>query len=241
MTLTDFIYESNKAEDINELIESMLHFLAQFEIDRFMLAELSHDSLSDKESNFGILTNYPEEWLKHYIDNHYVDYDPVYRKGLTAKTPWAWEEIMREKISKKSKRVMEEAGDFKLCSGAGVSIHEPYGGITGIGFASPEKNVRFGRDTLSQIYLASVQIIVVLSEMTGKESIDREILQITKREKEVLHWIAAGKTKAEIADTLVVSDSSVKRYCENIALKFKTNNLSSAVAKAIRLGIIEPY
>jgi len=84
-------------------------------------------------------------------------------------------------------------------------------------------------------------MIVALSEISGKDSIDKEILRITKREKEVLNWIAAGKTKAEIADTLAVSDSSVKRYCENIALKFKTNNLSSAVAKALRIGIIEPY
>jgi len=241
MTLTDFIYESNKAEDINDLIKTMLHFLEQFDIDRFMIAEMSHDSLSDKESNFGILTNYPEEWLRHYIDNHYVEYDPVYRKGLTAKTPWTWEEIMREKISKKSQRVMDEAGEFKLCSGAGVSIHHPYGGITGIGFASPQKHIRTDRDALSQIYLASVQMIVVLSEITGKGSTDRGILRITKREKEVLNWIAAGKTKSEIADILSLSESSVKRYCENIASKFETNNLPSAVARALRIGIIEPY
>jgi len=76
MTLTDFIHESSKAENINELIKSFIEFLAQFETYRFMIAELSHDSLSDKEGNFGILINYPEEWFKHYIENHYVDYDP---------------------------------------------------------------------------------------------------------------------------------------------------------------------
>ncbi len=42
------------------------------------------------------------------------------------------------------------------------------------------------------------------------------ILTITDREKEVLLWIASGKTKSEIADLVYGSESCVKRHCENI-------------------------
>ncbi len=62
---------------------------------------------------------------------------------------------------------------------------------------------------------------------------------ITDREREVLRWISIGKSKSEIAGILFVSESCVKRHCENIYLKLETNTLASAVTRALKMGLID--
>lgn len=62
---------------------------------------------------------------------------------------------------------------------------------------------------------------------------------ITEREREVLRWVSIGKSKSEIAGILFVSESCVKRHCESISMKLETNTLASAVARALKMGIID--
>lgn len=64
-------------------------------------------------------------------------------------------------------------------------------------------------------------------------------LAITRREREVLHWVSQGRTKNEIAEILELSESSVKRHCENIFRKLESKTLASAVAKAVKMGLID--
>jgi len=240
MDLIDFIFESNKAENSEELINSFLKFLSGFGINRFMMAGMSHDSTSDKEKNLRPV-NYPEEWLNHYMASHYVDYDPVYQKALKTTMPFTWEEVEKENISDKALQVMNEAKEFNLCCGIGITIHQPFGKITGIGFAGSEKGVRWDKDALSLIHAASHQLIVASSDLLNANSPCNEDINLTNREREVLHWIACGKTKKDTADILSVSESCIKRHCENIFIKLKVNNIPFAVTKALRMGLINPF
>lgn len=241
MNLIDFIYESNNSNNSEELVTLFLKFLGGFGIDSFMLGELSRHSTSEKEEMLGILVNYPEEWFNHYMANHYVDHDPVYRKALTAIAPFTWAEVQRERISEKAQRVMDEAKEFNLCSGIGVSIHQPLGRSIGIGFAGSEDGVMCDKDSLNLIHLASHQLVMVYTDLSDIQIKTQKDINITEREREVLLWVAMGKTKSSIAAILSVSESCIKRHCENIFIKLGANNLPSAVAKAIRMGLINPF
>jgi len=241
MNLIDFVYESNNSNNSEELVAVFLKFLSGFGIDRFMLGELSQHSTSEKENTLGILVNYPEEWFNHYMANNYVDYDPVYRKALSSIAPFTWDEVQNEGISLEARRVMDEAREFKLCCGIGVSVHQTSGRSIGIGFAGSENGVRCDKDALSMIHLASHQLVMVYSDLADIKIPGHEGINITEREREVLLWIALGKTKASIAEILSVSESCVKRHCENIFRKLGTNNLPSSVARAISMGIINPF
>jgi DNA-binding CsgD family transcriptional regulator len=236
MNLIDFIHNSNRSETSEELEELFLKFLDNFGIDRFMIAELSHNSTSEREENLGVLGNYPEEWLSHYLVNHYVDHDPVYQMGIVSAFPFAWDEALERNNSKKSRRVMYEAKEFNLCTGIGSSIRHPDGKVTGIGFSGSGERVKCDKDALSLIHLASYQTVMVYSELFNTS--EKKEIYITEREREVLLWISCGKTKMEIADILFVSESCIKRHCENLFAKLGVNNLPAAVAKAIRMGLI---
>jgi DNA-binding NarL/FixJ family response regulator len=62
---------------------------------------------------------------------------------------------------------------------------------------------------------------------------------LTPREVEVLQLAANGRSGNEIAASLTVTPATVKTHFERIYLKYGVSNRASAVAKAIREGLID--
>ncbi len=63
--------------------------------------------------------------------------------------------------------------------------------------------------------------------------------KLTPREKEVLHLMAQGKSNAEIAKKLVISEHTAKAHVGHILEKFKVHDRILVVVKAMREKIIE--
>ena len=61
---------------------------------------------------------------------------------------------------------------------------------------------------------------------------------ITDREKEVLSYLAQGKTNKEISKQLTLSPSTVRNHISNIFTKLKISNRSQATAIAIYAGLV---
>jgi DNA-binding NarL/FixJ family response regulator len=62
---------------------------------------------------------------------------------------------------------------------------------------------------------------------------------LTPREAEVLRLIAAGRSNAEIAATLVVSDSTVKTHINHVFAKTGARDRAQAVRYAYEHGLVE--
>jgi DNA-binding NarL/FixJ family response regulator len=62
---------------------------------------------------------------------------------------------------------------------------------------------------------------------------------LTRREVELLQLVALGRKNAEIAQTLFLSESTVKLSLTHIMTKLGANDRTSAVAEAFRLRLIE--
>lgn len=61
---------------------------------------------------------------------------------------------------------------------------------------------------------------------------------LTEREHEVLTAMSHGRTNAEIAATLRVSQATVKVYAQHVFLKLRTRDRAQAVAAAFRDGLL---
>lgn len=62
--------------------------------------------------------------------------------------------------------------------------------------------------------------------------------QLTEREIEVLGLIVAGKTNKEIAETLVISEKTVKNHVTNILKKLNLNDRTQAAVFALRHNLV---
>src|SRR5262249_37708372 len=62
--------------------------------------------------------------------------------------------------------------------------------------------------------------------------------RLTARERQVLQWMADGKSNAEIAAILGVAPGTVKRHVEQILAKLAVPNRTAAAAVARTRGLI---
>jgi DNA-binding CsgD family transcriptional regulator len=65
----------------------------------------------------------------------------------------------------------------------------------------------------------------------------REEVGLTAREREVLAWVARGKTNPEIAQLLWLAPSTVRKHLENVYAKLGVNTRTAAVTRF--LGLID--
>ena len=82
-----------------------------------------------------------------------------------------------------------------------------------------------------------------------KEKIDADALQIknnaysqpvlSRREKEVLQFIASNLTSQQIADKLFVSKRTIDSHRLNLMMKLDVKNSAALIKKAIQLGLVE--
>ncbi len=75
---------------------------------------------------------------------------------------------------------------------------------------------------------------IVEHESILDASILEEMLPITKREAEVLLWVAHGKTNREIAEILSLSPRTVNKHLEQIYPKIQVDNRTAATSIAIQ-------
>jgi DNA-binding CsgD family transcriptional regulator len=65
-----------------------------------------------------------------------------------------------------------------------------------------------------------------------------EVDPLTRREVEVLNWLALGLMDREIAENLSISERTVQKHVENIRAKLGVRSRAAAVAEARRRDLL---
>jgi DNA-binding CsgD family transcriptional regulator len=164
--------------------------------------------------------------------------------------PFTWKQAAQRYSTRMARRIMNDAVEFSILDGIGLSNHRPQGSIIGFGLASSIGDFRTDQVTLGLLQTATTHVYTACS-LTAKDNSDSQISTgcldltegtvLTEREREILLWVARGKTKHQVAETLYISESCVKHYCESIFRKMNTNTLAHSAALAIHSGLINPF
>lgn len=181
--------------------------------------------------------------MAHYLANGYDKKDPVLCYGGAMSGPFTWDWLCQTRtLTPEQKKVMGEAEDAGLRDGAAVPIFGHSGELGGVGVASTLGGVKPNKVVLSKLRFLAIEFHHVYTELAGRggAALDAAADQVhlTGREKEILLWVAAGKSDFVIADILGVSHSAIRFHMGNIFKKLNANERTLAAVKAIRQGLI---
>lgn len=181
-----------------------------------------------------VLAVWPQAWIEQYDHQRLGRDDAILRSCKALKRPFRWSDIRI--TAGPSKRVMAIAeADFKMSDGFCV----PYFGIDGyqgaISFAG--KKVDHTRPRELSLEVVAIFAFHRLNEVRAAEPCD---MRLTARQREVLQWVAAGKTAWDTASILRISEETVRTTVKAAMVRLNVHTRAQAVAEALRLREISP-
>lgn len=201
------------------------------------------DSTVPMEAEFAFLhSNYSPKWRGKYDEEKIGHIDPTVSHCATKSIPLIWSPNIFS--ARRQKEMYEEACSHGIRSGVTLPIHGPnreFGLLCFVSDTSPDG--RFRQDAVRNIPKLSCfrDFIFETALQFIKPAFPlEETATLTRRELECLKWCAAGKSSWDIAQILNCSEAAVRFHFANIRRKFGTSTCRHAVAKAIRMGIINP-
>lgn len=234
--LDEFILALRAAKSLDELNEIATTTFARFGITAHTYggARLPRSGSTEQV----IFTTYPDDWAAYYVEQGYQQRDPVVARGMGGLLPFQWSELTP---SKAERVVFEEGRTVGLNSGLSVPVHGAAGEFALISLASSMSQSEFSAFAGAHqhfLHLAAIYYHAAVADFTAMKFDADQAIRLTRRESEVLTWIAKGKTAWEISELLRISESTVVFHVENAKRKLGVFGRSYAVAKAIRLGLI---
>jgi DNA-binding CsgD family transcriptional regulator len=241
MDLPAYVAHTHTAPDDTALWESLKSFLLPYGFDSLIFCLMSdHPSINEKAKH-GIITGYPEDWMKHYNASNYEPIDPIRKESvLNPQNIFTWEGVDKLRpYNKKERSILNQASDAGLKSGVAVSLCNTHQEHIAMGFASSAGGVEFTPTMLSVLKLASIQFYDVYQHLHRKTGpVPSERVHLSDREREVLQWAALGKSNPDIGTILNISDATVAYFLQRCFAKLDANSKTLAVVKALRLGLI---
>lgn len=183
---------------------------------------------------------YKDDWKQHYMSNNLHHVDPTIHKSALSIAPVDWSRFERDA---KFHSVFRSAQDFGVPSqGITVPIRGPYGdrGLLSVTAGMSEGEWRkLSRGIVGDLQRAAVHLHdAVMRSGALLPPLARPVL--SAREREVLQWVAAGKSQQDVGDILSISTRTVEVHLRSAREKLGALTTVQAVGRGIGLGIIYP-
>jgi LuxR family quorum sensing-dependent transcriptional regulator len=188
----------------------------------------------------GVLLNTrPADYVEHYVEHNLVVRDPVMTELRHTVDPFSWSDVRsRRPLTQSLLRIMDEATDFGSREGFVVPILTRSGSIAIVSACGPEPD-------LTPRARAALEMICIYAHEALKRTLaradraDTAQTPLTGREREIMRWVAAGKSDDEIGDILSISAATVTKHVKNAKVKLGAYRRTYAVVRAIRSGEIQ--
>src|SRR5580658_4445707 len=207
MILEEFIRQSNSASSQAEVFTLLQKALKELGYDSVVYSLLTDHPSIGRKAGHGVMGNYPTDWMDYYMARGYFAKDPIPKHAFTTVAAYTWDHVVNTcQISKRQRRLMCEAEEARLLSGAAVAIYGPNFEVAGVGLASSAGGVKPSADTLSIMRALSHQFHFAYSQFDLPRAQPVRQILLTRREREVLAFSAEGKSVPVIAAILSLDD-----------------------------------
>ena len=237
MSLSQFIEQTADIACEADLFAALVAFCADRKID-LVSYHVTVASLRSINFDDGFFFNtFPSEWVSRYREKEYFKIDPIISFGKKAKEPYRWYMLEQQKdLTSEELLYLADLRRAGMVDGYGVPIQDREGTVAYFGCGSSTDLLELDHVGLLILQYACNQVHNRFVYIKG--GIFEKPVALTKRETEVLQWIAGGKSKSVISQIMEISPHTVDTLTRRCFQKLDANDKVNAVLRAIGLGLI---
>ncbi|EMH4162240.1 transcriptional regulator SdiA [Pluralibacter gergoviae] len=228
-----------------ELLQQFLHVTSSEQIHALLRQQaeaIEHDwySLCIRQPvpftrpKFSLQANYPQAWVNCYRNENFFAIDPVLKAENFCQRAVVWSDALFEA----SPALWDGARDFGLRAGF---THRHVLPNRAVGYLSFSRSGERASHSDEELHLRSLTLaelsLTSLLNLKDPQVVPPEI-KFSNRELEIVKWTADGKTSAEIAMILSISENTVNFHQKNMQKKCNASNKTQVACYAAALGII---
>ncbi|MGH1452224.1 MAG: helix-turn-helix transcriptional regulator [Paracoccaceae bacterium] len=206
--------------------------------DEFQVDHMVYHWVSAKGEQYGCGT-YSDEWVQRYIDRDYLRVDPVIQGCYQRFHPVSWKRL-----------------DWSGKAARAFQVDAIEHGVGNQGFSIPIRgpNGQFALFTLSHHCDDDIwdtycedhrRDLILIAHYFNQKALEFEPGRtpeansaLSPREVDAMTLLAVGYSRAQVAETLSISEHTLRVYIESARHKLGAMNTTHAVARAMARGLI---
>lgn len=180
---------------------------------------------------------YSHAEVETYLSFDFQRLDIVPRIALAAGVPVRWTEAWEAVQTTPEERAFLAAlRQVNFPDGVTLPCYGPGNRNGVVSISARGEQAAMTNSVLTQMHFAAQAAHLRICALFADElALDR---QLSSREKEILDWVARGKSNTVIAEILEISPGTVDTYMRRIYEKLEVSDRTSAAVKGVGLGLI---
>lgn len=181
---------------------------------------------------------YPEEIVSTYLDPAILESDPIPDHVMAVGHVMTWQQsVADQKLTENHRNFVKKAMDLGFVDGIAVPLFGPNS-------RNSYFSMNFGRHMstddeslvrpLVSIAQSCHRRVCAIINMSSKDE-----PPLSERESQVLYWISRGKSNADMAIILDISDATVDSYIRRLFKKLQVHDRISAVIVGLSNSLIK--
>lgn len=241
-TIEDFVHQTEKTNSVASLFRAFDLFVGSFGIDVSSYHIIAKNLRAVPLKDGLIRENFPDNWVKKYIEEHYSDIDPVIAQARREAKPFHWFEVgQKMKLSAVQSEFLSELKAAGLTDGLAVPIFGPEGTMAYFGLGVVNDILDISDEKEVEIQFACQQVHNRYIELSQEHKLpDDKPVKLSPRETQILKLAATGLSNNYIAERLGISENTVDTLMRRTFRKLNVHNRISAVLRGVGSGLILP-
>lgn len=206
--------------------------------DYYGVAHMVYHWVSADGEQYGCGT-YPSSWVQHYLSQEYLRIDPVIIGCFQRFHPVDWKALdwsSKAAITFRSEAVAAGVGN----QGYSIPIRGPRGQFALFSLSNNDTD-----DDWAAFSEKHRRDLILCAHSFNQKALEIEVRRMPEpvkplsgREVDVLTYLAMGYSRGQVAQTLNISEHTLRAYVESARFKLGATNTMHAVARAVAEGLI---
>lgn len=231
--LESFLDRLDQVETLEGLDKAILSLSGELNVEHVV-----YHSVNSKGDQYAV-TTYAPSWVHQYLGNDYARIDPVVQACLRRFHPVDWKRL--DWSGKTTRSFMHEAIDSGVGNqGFSVPIRGPSGQFALFTVSSRDSDESWAKYTEGR-----ARALILASHYVNQKALEIEsgtdqadLAHLSPRETDALTMLALGYSRQQAADSLAISEHTLRVYIESARFKLAAMNTTHAVARAMNQGLL---